>query len=140
MVPLKDEEESIPFRRNPTGLNIAGEHHRRLVIVVSQFKAEAVGFELDMAGEPIEKRQNGKPEEGQQEPGSAEMTPGRKVRRIPSAGRTGGWRRGPDVGEPESRQQATSEDCQPLPVVAHKVMLQLVADGEYDLVRCLGRL
>ena len=64
---LEDEEESIPIGRNLTGLNIPDEHHRRLVILVSQFKAEAIGFELDMAGEQIEKRQNGKPEEGQQE-------------------------------------------------------------------------
>ena len=61
---LEDEEESIPFGRNITGLNIPNEHRRGLVILMSQFKPEAVGFELDMAGEQIEKRQNGNPEEG----------------------------------------------------------------------------
>ena len=64
---LEDEEGSIPLGRNLAGSNIPDEHHGRLVILMSQFKAKAIGFELDMAGEQIEKRQNGKPEEGQQE-------------------------------------------------------------------------
>jgi hypothetical protein len=58
---LGDEEESIPIGRE-AGLSIFGENHRRSVILMRQFKAEAVGFELDMAGEQIEKRQNGKPD------------------------------------------------------------------------------
>jgi hypothetical protein len=37
------------------------------VILMSQFKAKAVGFEFDMARKQIEKRHNGKPEEGLQE-------------------------------------------------------------------------
>ena len=53
---LKDQEESIPIGCNITGLSIPGEHYRRRVILMSQFKAEAVGFELDMTGEQIEKR------------------------------------------------------------------------------------
>ena len=39
------------------------------------------------------------------------------------------------VGEPKSGQQEGSDDRQRLPVVAHDVMLQFVADGEFDLVR-----
>lgn len=41
------------------------------------------------------------------------------------------------VGEPKSGQQKASDDRQGLPVVAHDVVLQLVANGEFDLV---GRL
>jgi hypothetical protein len=43
------------------------------------------------------------------------------------------------VGEPKSRQQEGRDDRQRLPVVAHDVMLQFVADGEFDLVRRLDR-
>ena len=77
---LEDEEESIPFGRNITGLNIPDEHRRGLVILMSQFKTEAVGFELDMPGEQIEKRQNGNPRRRLTGTRSAERTPGRKVR------------------------------------------------------------
>jgi hypothetical protein len=61
---LKDQEESIPVGCE-IGLSIPDTHHRRCVILMSQFKAKAVGFELDMAGKQIEKRQNGKPEESE---------------------------------------------------------------------------
>ena len=58
-------EESTPVG-GEIGLSIPDEDHRRGVILMSQFKAEAVGFELDMAGKQIEKRQDGKPKEDQQ--------------------------------------------------------------------------
>jgi hypothetical protein len=45
---LEDEEESISFGRNITGSNIPDEHRGGLVILMSQFKTEAVGFELDL--------------------------------------------------------------------------------------------
>ncbi len=64
---LRDQEESIPLRHNPTRLNVFGKYHCRGVILMRQFKPEAVGFELDMAGEQIEKRQKGKPEKSQRE-------------------------------------------------------------------------
>jgi len=65
MVAPEDQKESTPFGRE-FGLRIPDEYQGVGLILMSQFKAEAVGFEVDMAGEHIEKRRNGKPEEGQQ--------------------------------------------------------------------------
>jgi len=48
---LEDQEERIPINRDITGTSIPCEHHRRRVILMGQFKAKAVGFEFDMAGE-----------------------------------------------------------------------------------------
>src|SRR5271170_5942075 len=104
MVSLEDQEESIPFGHNSTGLDIPGEDHRRLVILMSQFKAEAVGFELDVAGEQIEKWQNGKPEERQQE---QDQRKGRRVGKVaepPAPGKPADGHAAQAVGEPESRQ------------------------------------
>jgi hypothetical protein len=107
---LEDEEKTIPFGRNITGLNIPDEHRRGLVILMSQFKTEAVGFEFDMAGEQIEKRQNGNPEEGQQE---HDQRKGRRVGKFaetPAPGKPADGCAAQAVGEPESRQQASGDD------------------------------
>src|SRR5579872_6556595 len=48
---LKDQEEGVPIGRNITPLNILGKLRRRRVILMSQFKAETVGFVLNMTGD-----------------------------------------------------------------------------------------
>ena len=60
---LEDQEESTPIG-GETGLSVPDEDLCRWGILMSQFKTKPVGLELDMAGEHIEKRQNGKPQEG----------------------------------------------------------------------------
>ena len=66
MVGPEGQKESTPFGRK-FGLSIPDEYHCRSVVLVSQFKAKAVGFVFAMPGDQIEKRQKCKPEEGQQE-------------------------------------------------------------------------
>jgi len=117
-------------------LSIPDEYHRRRVILMSQFKAEAVGLELDMAGEQIEKRQargrsTGKP--------SAEMSRVGKFAETPAPREPADGGSAQAIREPKSAQQEGSDDRQRLPVVAHDVMLQFVANGEFDLVSCLDR-
>ena len=64
MVSPENQKESTPFGRE-FGLSIPDEYQRIGVVLVSQFKAEAVGLVFDMPGDQIEKRQRCKPEEGQ---------------------------------------------------------------------------
>ena len=66
MVCPEDQKESTPFGRG-FGLSTPDEYQSIGVILMSQFKAKAVGFAFDMPGDQIEKRQNCKPEEVQQE-------------------------------------------------------------------------
>ena len=127
---LEDEEESVPIGRIIAPLNIPNEHYRRRVILMSQFKAEAVGFVLDMAMDKIESRHKGKPEEGQEEQNQRQ---GRRVGKFaepPAPGEPVDGGAAQPVGEPESGQQKSSDDRQLLPGVAHDVVPQFVANSE----------
>ena len=130
MVGPEDQKESTAFGRE-FGLSIPDEYQRIGVILMSQFKAKAVGFVFDMPSDQIEKRQKCEPEAGTR---SAEMTPSRKVRRSPGAGEPVDGGAAHSVGEPKSDQQEASDVGQGRPVVTHDVMLQFVTDGEFDLV------
>src|SRR5271169_5115467 len=114
MVGPEDQKESTPIGRK-IDLSIPDENQRIGAILMSQFKAEAVGFHLNVAGEQIEKRQNGKPKEEEQEDHQWKRRRVAKFGEAPAGGEAADGGAAEAVGEPKSGQEEGGDDGEGLP-------------------------